>query len=58
MIIGVLMGGGYWLDTRLDTLPLWTLIGMAAGFAGALYRLIRQVRPMNRKETDDTPEDE
>ncbi len=58
MIIGSLMGGGYWLDTKLDTLPLWMLIGLVTGFAGALYRLIRQVRPQNREETEETSEDE
>ncbi|HDY64819.1 MAG TPA: AtpZ/AtpI family protein [Phycisphaerae bacterium] len=57
VIIGVLLGGGYWLDTRLGTLPLWTLVGLAVGFAGALYRLVRQVRPKNRTETEETPED-
>ncbi len=37
---------------------LQTLIRtLLAGFAGALYRLVRQVRPKNRTETEETPED-
>ncbi|MBN1553819.1 MAG: AtpZ/AtpI family protein [Phycisphaerae bacterium] len=51
--IGLPTGGGFWLDGRMDTLPLWTLLGLALGFAAALYRLIRQVRPKNDGMTDD-----
>jgi hypothetical protein len=42
---GVFTVVGFWLDSKLDMLPLWTLIGLAVGFAAALYRLIRLVRP-------------
>jgi hypothetical protein len=52
--IGLLTFGGFWLDGRMGTLPLWTLLGLALGFAMALYRLIRQVRP----KADKTPDDE
>lgn len=52
-IIGLPTFGGYWLDGRMGTLPLWTLSGLALGFAGALYRLIRQVKPKSDETTDD-----
>jgi F0F1-type ATP synthase assembly protein I len=45
--------GGYWLDGRMNTLPLWTLLGLAVGFGAALYRLIRQVRPKADETSDD-----
>jgi F0F1-type ATP synthase assembly protein I len=56
VVIGLLTGGGYWLDTWLGTLPLFTLVGLAAGFAGALWRLIRQVRPPGGGDKDESSE--
>jgi len=44
VVVGLLTAGGYWLDGYTGTLPLWTLVGLAAGFAAAMYRLIRQVQ--------------
>lgn len=44
VLVGVLTGGGYWLDRHTGLLPLGTLVGLAAGFSAALYRLIRQAR--------------
>lgn len=41
--------GGVWLDYRLSTLPLWTLVGLAIGFAAGLYRLVRIAGELNRK---------
>lgn len=55
--IGLLTWGGYWLDTRRDTLPLWMLVGLSVGFAAALYRLIRQARPRNKPEPSDDSEE-
>ena len=39
-------GGGLWLDGRLDTLPLFTLIGVLLGTVLAFYGLIKMVRPL------------
>jgi F0F1-type ATP synthase assembly protein I len=39
-------GGGQWLDRRLDTLPLFTLIGVILGTVLAFYGLIKMVRPL------------
>ncbi len=56
VILGVMTAGGYWLDHRTGLLPLWTLIGLAAGFAAALYRLLRELRcdTENQNKTDDS----
>ena len=45
LLIAVLGGvlGGYWLDQRLGTVPLFVLVGFAAGTVGggvACWRLI------------------
>ena len=39
---GVFLGGGLWLDFRLDTLPGFTLLLGAVGFGLALWRLVRR----------------
>ena len=42
-LIGVL--GGYWLDQRLGTLPVLSVVGMLAGFGTGgigVYRLIQR----------------
>jgi F0F1-type ATP synthase assembly protein I len=35
--------GGLWLDKRLDSAPLWLLVGAVAGIALGMYQLIRSV---------------
>jgi F0F1-type ATP synthase assembly protein I len=52
--VALLTLGGYWLDGYTNTVPLWTLLGLGLGFAGALYRLIRQVRPKRDETSDET----
>lgn len=37
--LAVLVGGGVWLDTRLNSAPLWTIIGLALGIIAAGYQL-------------------
>ncbi len=41
-------GGGVWLDCRTGTLPLWTLVGLAVGFAAGLYRLVQIAGELKR----------
>jgi hypothetical protein len=50
--IGFFMAGGYWLDKNLDIFPAGILLGLAAGFAVALYRLIRLARGAVGKNTN------
>jgi hypothetical protein len=49
LTIGLFTAGGYWLDASLDLLPLFTLLGLGVGFAGALWRLVSQVRQADRQ---------
>ena len=41
--LAVLAGGGVWLDTRLDTAPLWSLVGLFLGLLAAGYQLYELV---------------
>ena len=38
------LGGGFWLDRRFDSAPLWTLVLGAAGVAAAIKVIIRLIR--------------
>ena len=40
------MVGGLWLDRRLGTLPLFTLVGVVVGSAVAFYGVYRLVAPL------------
>ena len=41
--LAVLIGGGVWLDTRLNSAPLWTIIGLVLGLVAATYQLYELV---------------
>jgi F0F1-type ATP synthase assembly protein I len=41
---------GVWLDSRLGTRPLFTIVLLLLGFAGATYSLVRQVLGPNDKK--------
>ena len=43
-IIAVFTAGGYLLDWLVETLPLFLLLGMVAGFAAALYYLFTALK--------------
>ncbi len=49
---GLVMALGVFLDRRLSTGPLCTLIGAALGFAGAMWRLVRQARSIGKEMQD------
>lgn len=42
------VGGGYWLDTRLGTQPLFVLLGSAFGLGAALYHFFKTVAGLKR----------
>ena len=46
--IAIVLGiaGGIWLDNRLGTLPLFTLLGVLLGSVAAFYGLYRMVEPL------------
>lgn len=46
--LGLGAGLGYWIDTRLDSLPWGILAGTGIGFAVVLWRMFRTLRGMSR----------
>lgn len=50
----VLIGGGVWLDQRLDTAPLFTFIGLALGLVAAGYELF-ELAMLGRKDRENGP---
>ena len=57
VILIAFCAGGAALDLHMGTLPLWTFVGMGAGFAGALWRLVRAAMEEQRREQGDKPHD-
>ena len=55
--IAIVLGiaGGLWLDNRMGTLPLFTLLGVLLGAVAAFYGLYRMVEPLFKgvEDTDD-----
>jgi hypothetical protein len=52
--LAVMVGGGVWLDGRLDTAPVFTLIGLALGLLSAGYQLY-ELAILNRQDRDNGP---
>jgi F0F1-type ATP synthase assembly protein I len=48
-VLLVFTGLGYWLDTRIDTLPLLTLLGAALGGVGGFLHLYRSLTALGRE---------
>lgn len=43
-------GGGYWVDSKVGTLPLFTIVGVALGSASGLLTIYRAVYPTEKKD--------
>lgn len=52
--LAVLAGGGVWLDTRLDTAPWLTIVGLFLGLIAAGYQLYELVL-VSRKDRKPGP---
>ena len=39
-------GGGLWLDRRLGTIPLFTILGVIAGSGVAFYGVYKMILPL------------
>lgn len=52
--LALLVGGGVWLDSRFDSAPLWSLIGLVLGLISAGYQLYELVLA-SRKDTPNGP---
>jgi hypothetical protein len=52
--LAVLVGGGVWLDRRLDMAPVFTLVGLALGLLSAGYQLY-ELALLGRDDQDNGP---
>lgn len=52
--LAVMVGGGVWLDRRLDMAPVFTLVGLALGLFSAGYQLY-ELALLNRQDRDNGP---
>ena len=48
VVLGI--GAGLWLDARLNTQPIFTLLGLMLGLVVALYGTYRMVRQLLNNE--------
>ena len=46
--VALLAYGGYWLDNRAGTLPLFLILGVLLGMAAGFYNLFRRVNPTRK----------
>jgi F0F1-type ATP synthase assembly protein I len=44
------LGGGYWLDGRLSTRPLFLLLGGMLGLALGLYQFFKSVATLQKRK--------
>jgi len=44
------LGGGYWLDGRLGTRPVFVLVGGILGLGVALYEFFKTVAGLNQRQ--------
>ena len=49
------LGGGYWLDGRLGTRPVFLLLGGAVGLGAAMVYFIRAVAGQNKRQAGPKP---
>ncbi len=45
------LGGGYWLDRRLGTRPVFLLLGAALGVGAALYHFFKVVAALDTRNS-------
>jgi F0F1-type ATP synthase assembly protein I len=45
------LGGGYWLDRRFGTRPVFLLVGAAIGVGAALYHFFKVVAELNTRKS-------
>src|SRR5687768_2059907 len=52
--LAIMVGGGVWLDGRLDMAPVFTLIGLVLGLISAGYQLY-ELAMLNRQDRENGP---
>lgn len=48
--------GGHWLDGRLDTSPVFLVVGCLLGVAGGMLHMIRRLAPPRATPRGDDPD--
>jgi F0F1-type ATP synthase assembly protein I len=54
--MGLFLLGGWWLDGRIGTTPLLTIVGAMVGAAAAFYSMIRQLTGKSGRGSGKDPE--
>lgn len=49
------LGGGYWLDDRLGTRPVFVLLGAVLGLGVAMYQFFKTVAGQNGRKAGPKP---
>jgi hypothetical protein len=49
------LGGGYWLDGRLGTRPVFVLLGGAFGLGVAMYEFFKTVAGQTKRQAGPKP---
>jgi len=49
------LGGGYWLDGRLGTRPVFLLLGAVFGLGVAMYQFFKTVAGLNKRQAGPKP---
>jgi F0F1-type ATP synthase assembly protein I len=57
-IFTIFLLAGVWLDRRFNIMPLFTLVGMVLGFAGAMYRVVRVAQQFRRDDRSNRSDEE
>ena len=48
IVLGVL--GGRWLDSKLNSEPIWAIVGLLLGIVVAFYGVYRMILPLTRNK--------
>jgi len=51
IVVGLFVGGGYWLDELEGTRPGWMILGFFVGFGVMLYIMIQRARRETARKT-------
>ena len=50
ILLGVL--GGFWLDSKYGTKPLWVIVGLVLGIVVAVYGVYQMLLPLIKNKND------
>lgn len=47
VLVLVLIAGGYWLDEKMNTIPILTILGIILALVGSIFVIKRQIDSLN-----------